>query len=58
MGNIFDFSDDIYGQDIKVEFITMLRPEIKFRNIDEISGQIDRDCIKAMEYHKANGLKL
>ena len=50
--HIFDFSQDIYGEHIKVEFIKMLRPEIKFHNIEELSLQIDKDCIAAKEYHK------
>ena len=49
--HIFDFSGDIYGQNIRVEFIDMLRPEIKFRNMEELSAQIDRDCVAARKYH-------
>ena len=50
--HIFDFSGDIYGQHIKVEFIKMLRPEILFSTIEELSAQIDKDCMAALEYHK------
>ena len=49
--HIFDFSGDLYGKPVKVEFIRLLRPEVKFQSIDELSAQIDRDCIAAKEYH-------
>ena len=52
--HIFDFNEDTYGQQIKVEFIKMLRPEVKFRSIDELSAQIDKDCIAAKRYHNGN----
>ena len=52
--HIFGFNEDTYGQQIKVEFIKMLRPEVKFRSIKELSAQIDKDCIAARQYHISN----
>ncbi len=49
--HIFNFNEDIYGQEVRVEFIDLLRPEIKFNDIAELSAQIDKDCIAAREYH-------
>ena len=49
--HIFCFDRDIYGQEVRVEFIDLLRPEIKFQNVDQLSAQIDRDCIAAKKYH-------
>ena len=49
--HIFGFSRDIYGQEVRVEFIDLLRPEIKFGDIKQLSAQIDRDCIAAKKYH-------
>ena len=49
--HIFCFDRDIYGQEIRVEFIDLLRPEIKFKNVEQLSAQIDRDCIAAKKYH-------
>lgn len=49
--HIFDFSGDIYGERVVVEFIEMLRPEMKFDNIEHLSAQIEQDCINARKYH-------
>lgn len=41
--NIFDFNDKIYGDDIKIEWISYLRPEIKFDSINELIQQLEED---------------
>ncbi len=41
--NLLDFNDDLYGQDIKVEFYKFIRPEIKFSNMDELKAQLQKD---------------
>jgi len=41
--HILDFDKDIYGQDIRVNFIQRIRDEIKFSSIDELSDQITKD---------------
>ena len=48
--NIFDFDEDIYGQNITVEFIKMIRREIKFPNEKELFEQIYRDISYAKDY--------
>jgi len=45
--NIFDFSEDIYGQKIKVAFIDFIRADIKFDNLTELSAQLEKDSISA-----------
>jgi riboflavin kinase/FMN adenylyltransferase len=52
--HIFDFNDEIYGKDIKVEFLKRLRPEIKFENIEALRTQIAKDCEDAKKYHGIN----
>lgn len=41
--NIFDFSSDIYGEEITVEFLEKVRDEIKFKSMDDLKQQIDKD---------------
>jgi riboflavin kinase/FMN adenylyltransferase len=43
--NIFNFDKDIYGRQIKVEFIERLRDEKKFNSIDELVNAIKQDEI-------------
>ncbi|MDR2383466.1 MAG: riboflavin biosynthesis protein RibF [Prevotellaceae bacterium] len=41
--HIFDFDDDIYGQEISVSFERFVRNEIKFNSIDEMKTQLTKD---------------
>lgn len=45
--HFFDFSGDIYGQEIDVAFHAFLRPEQKFETMDALVTQMVRDCEKA-----------
>ena len=41
--HLFDFSEDIYGEQISVEFLKRLRAEKKFKNEHELIKQLNRD---------------
>jgi riboflavin kinase/FMN adenylyltransferase len=47
--HLFDFSEDIYGQVLRVRLIERLRPEAKFETIEELVEQVERDKIAARE---------
>jgi riboflavin kinase/FMN adenylyltransferase len=47
--HLLDFSGDIYGEIIKVEFVDFLRKEQKFGSVDELKKQIQKDIKKARE---------
>lgn len=48
--HILDFNSDVYGQEIKVEFIKMLRPEQKFLNLTELRSQIKTDIRRVRDF--------
>ena len=41
--HIFDFDNDIYGEDLNVKFVKMIRKEQKFSSLDELKSQIQKD---------------
>lgn len=41
--NIFDFDQDIYGEEIKVSFYQKIRDEKKFSSVNELIDQISKD---------------
>lgn len=47
--NLFDFNDDIYGQEIKVFLKAYLRPEEKYDGLDALKAQLALDKINAMK---------
>lgn len=52
---LFDFSGDIYGEEIDVAFIGWIRPEAKFGSADELVRQMDADSAAAREKLAALG---
>jgi len=48
--HLFDFSDDIYGQVLRVQLIEFIRPEMKFSGLDALKAQIvaDGECARTL----------
>jgi len=43
----FDFSGDLYGQEIEVAFHHFLRGEAKFDSLEALTDQMEKDCAEA-----------
>ena len=41
---IFDFSGDIYGEELSIALVSFQRPELKFDSLDKLIEQMDQDC--------------
>ncbi|NRG45484.1 bifunctional riboflavin kinase/FAD synthetase [Bacillus sp. CRN 9] len=52
--NIFDFDEDIYGEEVIVEWHQHLRSERKFNGIEELVAQITKDKASAQQYFEKN----
>jgi riboflavin kinase/FMN adenylyltransferase len=46
---LLDFSGDLYGQVVEVEFIDFLRPDHAFDSAEALAAQMAQDCMRAKE---------
>lgn len=53
--HLLDFQGDLYGQEITLEFVARLRPEMRFASIDALRAQIARDAEDARRVLAVNG---
>lgn len=51
---ILDFSGDLYGQDIQLEFYSFLRSEIKFSDLDALKRQIHADAEQTRRFFETH----
>lgn len=47
--HIFDFSGDLYGRRLCIEFVAKLRDELNFPDLPALVAQMDRDAARARE---------
>ena len=47
--HLLDYSGDLYGKALRVQFVDRLRPEHRFASVSELSLQISRDVEAARE---------
>jgi riboflavin kinase/FMN adenylyltransferase len=47
--HLIDFDDDIYGENIQLEFVSRIRDEKRFSGIEALSAQIQKDLEKSRE---------
>ena len=51
--NIFDFSENLYGQTLKIEFLDFVREEQKFNSLEELRNQINLDKISVQKIYNS-----
>jgi riboflavin kinase / FMN adenylyltransferase len=45
--HLFDYTGDLYGRELEVEFVAKLREELKFESLDALVEQMHRDAAEA-----------
>ncbi len=48
--HLLDYSGNLYGRQVRLEFYKFLRPEVKFSSCEELSAQIHKDAETAKAY--------
>lgn len=41
--HVFDYKEDIYGEDVKIKWVDYLRDEIKFDSVEELIKKLKQD---------------
>jgi riboflavin kinase / FMN adenylyltransferase len=47
--HLLDFDEDIYGEEVRLEFVARIRPEMKFPGLDALKAQIRADVESVRE---------
>ncbi len=55
--HILEFDKNIYGQEVKIDFLHYLREEIKYDNLEDLKAQIKRDVEDTISYFEEKSLK-
>ncbi len=54
--HVFDFSGDLYGREIEVEFVAKLRDERHFATLDALVEQMNLDAAKPADIDRSKWL--
>ena len=54
--HLLDFKGDLYGQQVKVDFLHYIRPEQRFDTLLALQAQIQRDTLTARKYFAVRGI--
>ena len=52
---LMDFDADLYGREIRLEFIDRLRDELSFDSVEELQEQIEKDVYRTRAVLEASG---
>lgn len=51
--HIFDFDQNVYGKEVRVDFLTRVRPEQKFESIEHLIKQMQKDIVFARKFFES-----
>ncbi len=48
---LYDFQEEIYGEDIEVRLLAFKRPEMRFEGVEALREQMQKDILEGKKYH-------
>lgn len=51
--HIFDFNNNLYEEELKIEFISRIRKEKQFKDVNQLKGQLERDLTNCKKILRA-----
>ena len=54
---VMDWGGDLYGDVVRVRFLSRLRDERRFASAEELKRQIDSDAARARKYFERSGVR-
>ncbi|NLC25831.1 MAG: riboflavin biosynthesis protein RibF [Fastidiosipila sp.] len=54
---LYDFDGSLYGEEIEVEFLAFVRPELRFDSVDELTEAVQQDLENVRQWHQAHVVK-
>lgn len=48
---IYEFDEDVYGEELEVYLLSFKRPEMRFDSVDDLKAQMAKDIAAGREYH-------
>jgi riboflavin kinase/FMN adenylyltransferase len=45
--HVFNLNENLYGKELRVQVVKQLRPEMKFKGLDELSNRLHQDSNEA-----------
>ena len=54
--HIFNFDEEIYGNELTVQFLTFIRPEQKFDNFEKLTSKLKKILNEQKNITKFNGI--
>lgn len=51
---IYDFDEDVYGEELEVYLLSFKRPEMRFDTVEALKQQMAKDIAAGRKYHGLN----